>query len=65
MLIVWGCKDDIFITAGAEPYRRHLPNAEIHLLDTGHFALEDHGAHIAGLMKEFLGRAIPSQLTTR
>ena len=65
MLIVWGANDDIFVAAGAAPYLRHLPHAECHMLDTGHFALEDHGAHIAGLMREFLGRAIPSQLTTR
>ena len=65
MLIVWGANDEIFVAEGAAPYLRHLPHAECHMLDTGHFALEDHGAHIAGLMREFLGRAIPSQLTTR
>ncbi len=59
MLITWGANDEIFVAAGAAPYQQHLPDAEIHMLDTGHFALEDHGAHIAHLMREFLGRVIP------
>jgi pimeloyl-ACP methyl ester carboxylesterase len=56
MLITWGANDDIFVAAGAAPYKQHLPDAEIHMLDTGHFALEDHGAHIAILVRDFLGR---------
>jgi pimeloyl-ACP methyl ester carboxylesterase len=59
MLITWGANDEIFVAAGAAPYKQHLPEAEIHMLDTGHFALEDHGPHIAALMRDFLGRAIP------
>jgi pimeloyl-ACP methyl ester carboxylesterase len=55
MLITWGANDEIFVAAGAAPYKDHLPHAEIHMLDTGHFALEDHGAHIAMLMRDFLG----------
>jgi pimeloyl-ACP methyl ester carboxylesterase len=55
MLITWGANDEIFVAAGAAPYKEHLPDAEIHMLDTGHFALEDHGAHIAMLMRDFLG----------
>ena len=47
-LIVWGKNDFIFPPEGAGPYRRDLPNAETHLLDTGHFALETHGEEIAG-----------------
>lgn len=58
MLIAWGANDEIFPAAGAAPYKRHLPDAEIHMLDTGHFALEDHGAHIGELMREFLGRVV-------
>jgi hypothetical protein len=38
------------------PYRRDLPKAEIHLLDTGHFAIETHSAEIARLIREFLAR---------
>jgi pimeloyl-ACP methyl ester carboxylesterase len=58
-LVVWGRNDAIFVAAGAEPYRRDLPKAEIHMLDTGHFALETHGAEIAGLMRDFLARHLP------
>jgi pimeloyl-ACP methyl ester carboxylesterase len=58
MLITWGANDEIFPASGAAPYKHHLPEAEIHMLDTGHFALEDHGAHIASLMQDFLGRVL-------
>jgi hypothetical protein len=37
-------------------FRRDLPEAEVHLLDTGHFALETHHAEIASLMRNFLER---------
>jgi pimeloyl-ACP methyl ester carboxylesterase len=45
-------------TAGAQAYARDLPDAEIHLLDTGHFALESHGEEIAALVRSFLARAL-------
>jgi pimeloyl-ACP methyl ester carboxylesterase len=57
-LIVWGRNDEIFPAAGAEPYKRDLKIIEYHLLDTGHFALEEDGDTIAGLMREFLGKHI-------
>jgi pimeloyl-ACP methyl ester carboxylesterase len=53
-LIVWGKNDQIFPPAGAEPYKRDLKTLDFHLLDTGHFALEEDGARIANLMREFL-----------
>jgi len=53
-LIVWGKRDQIFPADGAYPYRRDLKNLEFHLLDTGHFALEEDHHVIAGLMKRFL-----------
>lgn len=53
-LIVWGQNDAIFPAAGAHPYQRDLKNVELHLLDTGHFALEEDGAQIATLMRNFL-----------
>lgn len=53
-LVVWGKNDEIFLAAGAEPYRQDNPQAEVHLLDTGHFALETHGSEIATLIREFL-----------
>tara|TARA_R110002111_G_scaffold247140_5_gene310225 strand:- start:40509 stop:41510 length:1002 start_codon:yes stop_codon:yes gene_type:complete len=55
-LIVWGKNDPIFPAAGAYPYKRDLKNLEFHLLDTGHFALEEEGLTIAQLMRTFLGR---------
>ena len=58
-LIVWGRNDEIFPAAGAHAYLRDLPNAEMHLLDTGHFALEDKGDEIAMLMRDFLERWPP------
>ncbi|MCR9197598.1 MAG: alpha/beta fold hydrolase [Planctomycetaceae bacterium] len=55
-LIVWGKNDAIFPAAGAYPYRRDLKNVEFHLLDTGHFALEEDGDLIGHLMIDFLDR---------
>jgi pimeloyl-ACP methyl ester carboxylesterase len=57
-LIVWGAKDEIFPAAGAHPYRRDLEKVETHLLDTGHFALEEDGAVIADHIRDFLGRSL-------
>jgi len=56
MLGAWGKYDEIFVAPGAEAFKRDLPDAEIHLLDAGHFALETHGAEIAALIKSFLGK---------
>lgn len=58
LLIAWGKNDQIFPAAGAEPYRRDLPAAEVHLLDAGHFALETDGAQIAHWMRAFLAKHI-------
>jgi pimeloyl-ACP methyl ester carboxylesterase len=55
-LIVWGKNDSIFPAAGAHPYRRDLKDVEFHLLDTGHFALEEDGPTIARLIREFLAK---------
>ncbi len=53
-LIVWGKNDHIFPAEGAHPYKRDLKNIEFHLLDTGHFALEEMGSEIANYMSKFL-----------
>jgi pimeloyl-ACP methyl ester carboxylesterase len=53
-LIVWGANDEIFPAAGAHPYKRDLKKLEFHLLDTGHFALEEDGDVIADYMRQFL-----------
>lgn len=55
-LIVWGKNDAIFPAAGAHPYQRDLHCAELHLLNTGHFALEEDGDTIARHMRRFLAR---------
>jgi pimeloyl-ACP methyl ester carboxylesterase len=55
-LIVWGKNDYIFPAEGAEPYKRDLKNLEFHLLDTGHFALEEESENIAQFIRAFLER---------
>lgn len=54
LLAVWGKNDPAFVPAGAHAYQRDLPNAQVHLLDTGHFALETHAQEIAQRMHDFL-----------
>ena len=53
-LIVWGKNDYIFPAEGAYPYQRDLKDVEFHLLDTGHFALEEDGDAIANYIGQFL-----------
>ncbi|MFF5261496.1 alpha/beta fold hydrolase [Actinomadura viridis] len=55
-LITWGARDPFFPAAGARAYLRDLPDAELHLFDTGHFALETHLPQIADLIAGFLDR---------
>lgn len=57
-LIVWGRFDPFFTEAGARAYLRDVPDAELHLLDAGHFALETRGAEIAATMRDFLERRL-------
>jgi pimeloyl-ACP methyl ester carboxylesterase len=59
LLAVWGKNDPFFLPAGAEAFRRDNPDAEIHLLDAGHFALESQGPEIAVLIRDFLARKLP------
>ena len=56
LLAVWGRNDPFFLPAGAEAYKRDLPEAEVRFLDTGHFALETHASEIAEVVGEFLMR---------
>lgn len=53
-LVVWGRNDAFFPEAGAHAYRRDLPNASVHVFDTGHFALEEKLPEIAPLIDRFL-----------
>jgi pimeloyl-ACP methyl ester carboxylesterase len=56
LLAVWGANDEIFGPAGAEAFRDDLPQAEIHLIESGHFALESHLDTITQHIRDFLGR---------
>jgi pimeloyl-ACP methyl ester carboxylesterase len=58
LLAVWGCNDTIFIPPGAEAFKRDLPDAEVHFVDSGHFALETHHEEIGARMLDFLGRVV-------
>ncbi|MFE5142276.1 alpha/beta fold hydrolase [Streptomyces fagopyri] len=58
VLAVWGANDEIFGPAGAEAFRQDLPQAEIHLLESGHFALESHLENITQYIRDFLGRVV-------
>lgn len=58
LLAIWGKNDPFFLPVGAEAYKRDNAEAEVHLLDTGHFALESHGPEIAALMRDFLARKV-------
>jgi pimeloyl-ACP methyl ester carboxylesterase len=60
-LIVWGKNDKIFPAEGAAPYLRDLPHAEYHLLDTGHFVLEDQFDVAEPLIHDFLDRKVGAQ----
>ncbi|MFF7706222.1 alpha/beta fold hydrolase [Pseudomonas sp. NPDC007930] len=53
-LITWGRHDPAFIAAGATAYLRDVPQAELHLLDAGHFALEEQPVEIAQRVRAFL-----------
>lgn len=55
-LVAWGRNDPSFIAAGGKSYGHDLPEAEIHLLDAGHFALDEKNDEIASLILEFLAK---------
>jgi pimeloyl-ACP methyl ester carboxylesterase len=54
LLAVWGKNDPFFLPAGAEAFKRDIPDADIRFLDTGHFALETHVDEIATAIVQFL-----------
>ncbi|MEV0185213.1 alpha/beta hydrolase [Streptomyces sp. NPDC050625] len=58
LLAVWGANDEIFGPAGAEAFCQDLPDAEIHLLESGHFALESHLETITEYIRDFLARVL-------
>jgi len=63
LLAVWGENDPFFLPPGAEAFKRDNPNAEVHFYETGHFALETHHQEIAGVIRDFLSRKLPSKAT--
>jgi pimeloyl-ACP methyl ester carboxylesterase len=54
LLAVWGSNDPFFLPAGAEAFKRDIPDADVRFVPTGHFALETHVAEIAAAIREFL-----------
>jgi len=58
LLAVWGANDEIFGPEGARAFQRDLPEAEVHLLESGHFALESHVEEVTQRIRDFLGRAL-------
>jgi pimeloyl-ACP methyl ester carboxylesterase len=60
-LVVWGRYDRSFITPGALAYQRDVPDAEVHVLDAGHFALDERVDEIASLMNDFLARKLRAE----
>jgi pimeloyl-ACP methyl ester carboxylesterase len=59
LLVLWGRYDPSFETAEAEAYRRDVPDAEVHLLDAGHLALDEQPDLIAELTRQFLRAPFP------
>jgi len=57
LLAAWGKNDPFFLPAGAEAFKRDLPEAMVRFFDTGHFALETHASEIAATVREFLARS--------
>ena len=58
MLVVWGKYDPSFAVGGATAYKRDVPDAEVHILDAGHFALDEKVDEIADLIRAFLAKRI-------
>ena len=58
LLVVWGRYDPSFTVAGAQGYARDVPDAEVHILDAGHFALDEQLDVIAALIRDFLERSL-------
>lgn len=55
-LAAWGRNDPFFLPAGAQAFKRDIPDADVRFLDTGHFALETHAKEIADAIRDFLAR---------
>jgi pimeloyl-ACP methyl ester carboxylesterase len=56
LLAIWGKNDPFFLPAGAEAFKRDIPDADVRFVDSGHFALETHAADIASAIREFFAK---------
>lgn len=56
LLVMWGRYDPSFIVPGAEGYKRDVPSAELHILNAGHFALDEKTDEIAQLTRAFMAK---------
>ncbi|MGO0789419.1 alpha/beta fold hydrolase [Herbaspirillum seropedicae] len=54
ILVVWGKHDPVFSVSGAMAIQRELPSSKVHILDAGHFALDDAAEDVAGGIRDFL-----------
>ncbi|MBO9659045.1 MAG: alpha/beta hydrolase [Chitinophagaceae bacterium] len=62
-LVIWGKNDAMFIAAGADAYKKDLPNAEVIYLDGGHCLLEEHYHQVAAIIKDFIHNRLSPQTT--
>jgi pimeloyl-ACP methyl ester carboxylesterase len=58
LLVIWGKYDLSFDPGEPERYRKDVPNAQVHVLDAGHFALDTAADEIASLVRDFLGSSV-------
>jgi pimeloyl-ACP methyl ester carboxylesterase len=64
LLVIWGKYDLSFDPGEPERYRKDVSNAEVHVLDAGHFALDTAADEIAGFVRDFVG-SLRSELGVR
>jgi pimeloyl-ACP methyl ester carboxylesterase len=60
-LVVWGRYDQSFEAAEAQAYKREIPDAEVHLIDAGHFALDEKPDEVAALIGAFMSKLSKSK----
>ena len=69
LLVMWGKYDPSFVVAGAEAYRKDVPSAEVHILDAGHFALDEEAPEVIrltyGFMQRHLRPNVPDNKSSR
>jgi pimeloyl-ACP methyl ester carboxylesterase len=58
LLVIWGRHDPSFAVAEVQAYKADVPGAEVHVLDAGHFALDEAVMEAAGLIRSFVDRSV-------